>query len=468
MDPTETRIRASFATDSDYNPPAPAGMIPYPFQRAGVDYAVQSFRDAGSVLVADEMGLGKTIQGLCAANALGVGKVLVVCPASLRINWRREAERWLLWADATVIGYEELVRRGPPPGRWPLVIFDEAQYLKTPEARRTKAALSLPAERRVFLSGTPIVNRPIELWPMLHAIDPKAWGSRHEFGVRYCGARHVRFGNTWTWQYQGATNLVELQKRLRASYMVRRLKKDVLKDLPPKVRQIVEIPGGSVASMATELLRSVGLIAEARRKTYQYDPEKVRQLKEAQQTVFEELARVRHEQALIKVPKAVEHIRDMLDAVDKIVVFAHHRDVLDALFVALEDYNPVCVRGGMSDAEKQQAVDAFQNVSCKRIFLGQIHAAGVGLTLTAAQTVVFVELDWTPGGMAQCEDRCHRIGQKGSVLVQHLVLEGSLDAKISKALLHKQGVIDRTLDSGDVSSELDWVQTLAQPEGSVP
>lgn len=471
----EQRIKASFATDSPYQPLAPAGLQPYPFQRAGVEFALQAIEQWGACLVADDMGLGKTIQGLCIANALGVERVLIVCPASLRINWQREAAKWLLWAHVSVISYEGAAKEYDPSDRptapvvWPLVIYDEAQYMKNPAAKRTLACLEIPARKRVFLSGTPVTNRPIELWPILRGIDPKAWGSRHDFGVRYCAAKMQRMkvrtkhGAKWTnvWDYSGASNLVELQRRLRSTVMVRRLKKDVLKDLPPKVRQIIEIPAKG-QSIPADLLRAIGVIAKLRHKAH--TPDEVRQLKEAQAVALERMSKVRHEQALAKVPAVVEHVRELLESVDKVVVFAHHRDVIAQLHDALTDFRPSLVVGGQGDLIKQKNVDEFQTVPECRVFIGQIQAAGVGLTLTAASTVVFAELDWTPGNMAQCEDRCHRIGQKDSVLVQHLVLEGSLDARISKALLRKQQVIDQTLDSGAVSAELDWVEALATPE----
>jgi SWI/SNF-related matrix-associated actin-dependent regulator 1 of chromatin subfamily A len=452
------RIKASFATDTAFQPICPGGLTYLPYQKAGVEYALNT----PSCLIADEPGLGKTIQALGLINEINPRRTLIVCPASLRINWRREAAKWLLWADTTIVGYDELVRHPDrTEGRWDLVIYDEAHYMKNLEAKRTRAGLGISAGRRLFLTGTPIVNKPIELYPLLRAIDPKAWGSIHDYGKAYCGARPMKINGRIVWQYDGAANLKELQGRLRSTCMVRRLKKDVLKDLPPKIRQIIEIP--AVCSSAGEkMLATVMEIWKSRKQAH--TPEAVKALREAQQQAFESLSKIRHEQALAKAPAVVAHIRDLLEQVPKVVVFAHHRDVLLAITESLLQFHPCGVAGGMSDEAKQRAVDGFQCDPEIRVFIGQIQAAGVGLTLTAASVVVFAELDWTPGSMNQCEDRCHRIGQKDSVLVQHLVLERSLDARICKTLVRKQEIIDQTLDSGAVSAELDWVQALAQPE----
>jgi SNF2 family DNA or RNA helicase len=157
------------------------------------------------------------------------------------------------------------------------------------------------------------------------------------------------------------------------------------------------------------------------------------------------MARIRHETALAKVPHAIKFIEESLESSSKIVVFAHHKDVISQL----KDAFPGCVSitGDTKMEDRQAAVDRFQNDDKCRVFFGNIKAAGVGLTLTAAAHVIFVELDWVPGNMSQAEDRCHRIGQKGSVLVQHIVLSDSMDATIAKRLIQKQEIIDKALDS---------------------
>lgn len=455
MTPRE-RLLASFSTGVERPALAPDGCEPYPFQRAGVAYGA----DLPQVIIGDEMGLGKTIQGLCLANEWHVPRVLIVCPASLRINWQREARKWLLYADATVVGYEELQRHPEKAGpeRWPAMIVDEAQYLKNPEAKRTRATLGVQCERRVFLSGTPIINRPIEFQTTLAAIDPQGFHDRHEFGMRYCAGRYDNVRDVW--DYSGASNLKELQGRIRSQYFVRRLKAEVLKDLPPKVRQLIELPATHVG-VADQFLAEVRRLYKARVSAH--SPLAVAQLRESQQRVFESLSKVRHEEALAKAPAVAGHIVDVLDSEEKVVVFTYHRDVLALLKQKLERFSPVVIQGGMSDAAKQQSADWFQTSPNVRVMLGQMEAAGTGWTLTASRHVVFAELDWSPSRMAQAEDRCHRIGQRDTVTVQHIVLDGSVDAIISRALIRKQQVVNQTLNGGaELLGDLDWVAALAE------
>ena len=472
------RIRDSFATDGPAVP-APSGLSLMPFQRGGVAFALRALAESRACIIADDMGLGKTIQGLAVANRLGIARFLVVCPAGLRINWQREAAKWLWWADAKIVGYEEAVRHPErTAGDWPLVIYDEAHYMKTPGSKRTQRGLAVTAQRKLFLSGTPIQNRPVELWPILNAIDPGAWGSLNDYGVRYCAGKQVwkdvkfkRGAETIRkkvaeWDFSGASNLVELQQRLRSTIMVRRMKAQVLKDLPAKVRQLIEFPAHA-AGASPKLLAAVAKLWANQKSAH--SPEAVARLSDERRLLLEQIAKVRHEEALAKVRPSTQHIRDMLASVDKVIVFAHHRDVMDAIMADLSlDFKCVTLRGGMSDKAKQAAVDEFQNGDARAI-IGQIQAAGVGWTLTAASTVIFVELDWVPGQMSQCEDRAHRIGQLDSVLVQHLVIDGTLDARISHALMRKQRVIDQALNDAPASAEpLDEVEALALGEGSLP
>jgi SWI/SNF-related matrix-associated actin-dependent regulator 1 of chromatin subfamily A len=153
-----------------------------------------------------------------------------------------------------------------------------------------------------------------------------------------------------------------------------------------------------------------------------------------------------------------EHVLGLLDSVDKVVVMAHHHDVVDILTEALAEYGVVSLTGRDNQADRQTSIDRFQDHPEVRVFVGSIQAAGIGITLTAASTVVFAELDWVPGNMSQAEDRCHRIGQTDSVLVQHVVLDGSIDARLAKTLVEKQAVITMAIDDGLVSPRGEEVE----------
>lgn len=482
-------IAASRASAADLDVPAPDGLSYRPFQLAGIAYAVAR----PAALIGDEMGLGKTIQAIGVINAdPSIRAVLVLCPATPRLNWERELERWLVrplsvaiatanrWpdTDVVIVNYDiaDRLRDHLRARTWDLVIADEAHYLKNPKAQRTRAVLGhdarpskgdpgdpgIRARRKLALTGTPAVNRPIELWTILHWLDPERWRNMFAYAQRYCGAYQSRFG----WDFSGASHLDELQDRLRSTVMVRRLKRDVLAELPAKTRQIIAVPANGAndvvqaesAAYAEHEDRLNELRAQAELAKAGDDEDAYRlaveRLRTATRAAFADLSRRRHETAMAKVPVVVAHIRDALEGGSpKIVVFAHHHDVVAALAEALGEYQPVVLTGETAMADRQASVDRFQSDPACRVFIGSITAAGVAITLTASSHVVFAELDWVPGNMSQAEDRVHRIGQTEPVLVQHVVLDGSLDARMARVLLAKQEVLDRALDrSTDIAA----------------
>lgn len=473
-------IEASRQADADVVIPAPAGLEYLPYQKAGIAYA--SRRDR--VLIADEMGLGKTIQAIGVINAdESIRRVLVICPASLRLNWKRELEKWLVdeftiavaegkncpaSADILIINYDICDRHAAVlrSGNWDLVIVDEAHYLKSPDAKRTVAILGreanrkkeqeavepIPCRRLVLLTGTPIPNRPVEAWPLVRALGVEK--SFFAYAQRYCAAIQRRFG----WDFSGSSNLGELQDKLRAKAMVRRMKADVLKELPAKRRAVIELPAmGAKAEVKAEAeaWESAEAKMEALRTAVELakasdDPDVYRdavaRLKEAATAAFTELSHLRKETALAKVPFVVEHLANCLEQGEKVVCFAHHKDVIAKIIERFDSKIVVSITGDTPMVARQAAVDRFQKDASCQLFIGNIQAAGVGLTLTASAHVVFAELDWVPGNVTQCEDRCHRIGQTDSVLVEHLVLEGSVDARMARTLIEKQAIISAALD----------------------
>jgi SWI/SNF-related matrix-associated actin-dependent regulator 1 of chromatin subfamily A len=463
------RIAASKATDAAITIPLPEGLECPPFQRAGVAYAV-SHRNT---LIADEMGLGKTVQAIAACNVLGSKKILIICPASLKINWSRECSKWLYnrglrvhvannsvdtTADVVIVNYDILGKFMDAllSCNWDVAIIDEAHYCKNKRTQRTINTKKLvqKAARKVALTGTPICNRPSELFSLLDILESKLAKTWWTFAKRYCDAHHNGYG----WDYTGAAHLDELQEKLRDEIMVRRLKKEVLTELPAKRRQIIMLPANGASRAVRreqetqvkfeaqkEALQAQADLARAQDDTAAYE-RAVAALAELKRVAFTEMARLRHETAVAKVPAVVEHVLEMLAAETKIVLFAHHHDVIDALETGLSKYHPVRLTGLESIEARQRAVDSFQGDSEVRLFVGSIQASGLGITLTAASTVVFAELDWVPGNITQAEDRCHRIGQINSVLIQHVVLDGSIDATLAKTLVKKQEIIDRALD----------------------
>ena len=471
-------LAASAATDADVVIPVPEGLELLPFQKAGVAYAAKRTH----VLIGDEMGLGKTIQAIALAGLMPAqARILVICPASLRLNWKREWQKWDVhgrsvevagrkgWpaCQVVILNYDVVTKYAAElrASEWDLVVCDEAHYMKNPKARRTQMVLGheakdpqasvdrIPAKRGVFLTGTPILNRPIELWTLVNVLDPAGLGrSFFGFAARYCGACHNGYG----WDFSGASNLEELQERLRLAGMVRRLKSEVLAELPPKRRQVIELAANGAEALVSrqnelsaryekrmeELEAAVEL---AKAGTDEEWEQALRALNEGRGAAFAEMAETALALGVAKVPHVIEFIEETLGEQEKVVIFAQHHKVIDALMDAFAQ-SAVRLRGDDSLEARQRAVDRFQSDPTCTVFVGSIHAAGVGITLTAASRVLFAELDWVPANLSQAEDRLHRIGQSNSVLVQHLVFDNSLDARMAHAIVAKQDVIDRALN----------------------
>lgn len=496
-------MELSSATDADANLPSPEGLEYYGFQKAGILFALKKRR----TLIADEMGLGKTIQAIGVINAKpDIKKVLVITKASLRLNWQRELERWLTrpmsiglaigssWpsTDVVVINYDILTthKKNIDAVKWDLLVIDEAHFIKNPKAKRTAMVLgrlpkregekSIPeisARYVTALTGSPIENRPIEIYGLLKFLDPGSWSSFWKFAQRYCDATRNLYG----WDFTGSSNRLELQERLRQTVMVRRLKKDVLKDLPRKRYQIIEIPVEDDELKAIlqkewdEWQERMDKIKELRKameaaKT-SGDTESFRQhvseLKESIKVEFEEFSIKRHATGLRKLPYIIEYLKEIMDeSPHKMLVFGHHRDVLQSLQREFPD--SVLVTGEIQPNKRQALIDSFQNNPDIKFFFGSIGAAGVGLNLTAASHVVFVEEDVVPERMTQAEDRAHRIGQTESVLITHVVLERSLDGYMAKIAARKARIIDVILgtpeNNGDGISTEGWGKHCPKPE----
>ena len=441
-----------------FSVPSPEGFDYYPYQLAGIEYLTKHAPEG--CLIGDPMGVGKTIIVAGLLNLERPSTVLIVCPSFLKINWHRELARWLVRPrrvdivngsgkidgidpanllreipsepDVVIVNYDILSKHKDAllAVQWGTVVFDEGHYLKSPSAARTKVALKIKSDRKLVLSGTPIPNRPREIQTIAGYLDRENFGDKWGFLRRYCDPQENRWGTS----FDGATNLAELQERLRSTILLRRDREQVLPDLPPKVRQVIVLD----PSKYSEVLKS-----ESKLEFESLD-EAIKEMDE-DSTKFEELSSVRHETGLAKVGDVVEHL---LTINNPVVVFAHHQDVIAALAEALTEAGKsvVTVTGADSINKRQQAVDSFQSGEAD-IFIGSIKACGVGITLTRASHVLFCEIDWVPASLSQAEDRCYRIGQEAdSVLVQHIVISGSIDSRMVGHLIRKQEVISASLD----------------------
>jgi hypothetical protein len=332
------------------------------------------------------------------------------------------------------------------------VLVHNCQTLGNRRSQRTRAALKLgrSCKHVIALSGTPLVNRPAELWPTLHMIRPDLYPSFWTFCQRFCKPRRT----PWGWDFSGASNLDILHSTLTRQMMVRRLKKDVLKDLPEKMRCVVPVEISDRKEY--ELARDdfVGWL-----KSRQAD--RVQSALRAQQmTQIGYLLRLC---ARLKLRAVVDWCNEFLSGSDeKLVVFAVHRKMIEALDRRLEGGKHVVIDGQVGGRFRKAAVDQFQRDPSTRVLIGNVKAAGVGLTLTAASNVAFAELYWTPGAMTQAEDRCHRIGTTSTVWAHYLVAHGTIEERLCKAIQDKQSTIRTVLDGGVEEDDLSILDMLVE------
>lgn len=441
-----TALAASKAesASSDFSCPCPDGLAYLPYQLAGIEFAASR----QNTLIADEMGLGKTIQALGVVNYCRHRSVLIVCPASLKLNWARECAKWLVDSkltigiaegnklpstDIVIINYDILGRHidALRSRKFELIVRDEAHYLKNPKAARTITGWSIWGTQELYLTGTPMPNKVIDGQLLAERLDAEKFHF-WRFARRYCDAYEGKYG----WDFSGAKNLEELNQELRLSGMLARRKKDVLSELPDKQYQVLEIKRSRDDKQLDALLSEHSIAPDA---------SGLINLQGLHVDILGAIAKMRQQTALRKVSAVAEQARAAVESQGKVVIFAHHKSVVQALYDDLSQrYSVVTLTGDSSQGQRQQAVDDLQSGHAQ-IFIGSITAAGVGITLTAASTCIFAELDWMPGNMQQAEDRLHRVGQKNSVLVQFVVAEGSIDAMLAKSVTRKAQIIERAV-----------------------
>ncbi len=428
----------------------------FPYQMEGVSY-IESKQ--GNALIGDEMGLGKTIQALAWLQLHPEKRpAIILCPAHLKLNWAKEIQMTLsdnlntqilqgskpypITGEIIIINYdilknwvEELQKI-----KANVLIFDEAHYIKSNSALRTKATKKLAKEipHRIALTGTPIVNRPIEGFNIVQVINKTVFPNFMSYARRYCNAHHNGFG----WDFSGSANKEELHQKLTETIMIRRKKADVLPDLPSKLYSYIPMEICNTTEYKRAEADFIAFLAETKGK---------KAAEKASQA--EHLVRIEALKQLAvqgKIKQAIQWIRDFLDTNgQKLVVFGVHKTVVDALMEEFKE-EAVKVDGSVSATKRDEAVTAFQEDPNVKLFVGNIQAAGTGLTLTAASAVAFLELPWTPGELAQAEDRCHRIGQKDTVNVYYLLADNTIETEIAQLLDEKKAVLNAVLDGKEV------------------
>jgi SWI/SNF-related matrix-associated actin-dependent regulator of chromatin subfamily A-like protein 1 len=422
----------------------------YPFQMEGV--AITDHKE-GKVLNADDMGLGKTIQTIAWLQLHpDLRPVIVIVPATLKINWEREIHKWMsnqcvtilegtrpytFSGDIIIINYDILFHwLGVLKLRdFKVMITDEAHYYKSNSAKRTKAIkmLAKGIPHVIALSGTPIESRPVEIYNALNLVNPNLFPKRWHFLNRYCKPTYNGYG----WNYNGASNIAELHQILTTTCMIRRKKTQVLKDLPEKVRSYIPMELDNEEEYSKAEFDFIEWVKDTK------GDDVARRVSQTEQ--ISSIEALKQLAVKGKLKQAINWIEDFLQSDKKLVVFATHHFVIDALIAEFPDIS-VRVDGRVSQTERQSAVDRFQNDEKVKLFIGNIEAAGVGITLTAASDVVFLELPWTPAKLEQAIDRLHRIGQKFSVTVYFLLANHTIEEKIAHLLDIKRKIVDGILD----------------------
>ncbi|XP_044201256.1 DNA annealing helicase and endonuclease ZRANB3 [Thunnus albacares] len=439
-----------------------------PFQREGVEFALSK---NGRCMIADEMGLGKTVQAIAVAYAFRQEwPLLVVVPSSLKYPWIEELERWIPElqpgdinlvenksdtmamgsSKVTVLGYGLLTTDARPlvealsRQRFAVVVVDESHYLKSRNAARTKILVPFiqSAKRAILLTGTPALGRPEELFMQIDALYPKSFGTWTDYAKKYCNAHFRYFGHRRQWDCRGASNLEELHQRL-SRIMIRRLKAEVLSQLPPKIRQRIpfDLPKEAAKEASACFAKWESLMKGMASGVVDTDNPFIE--------VMGLVTQMYKQTAIAKAGAVKDYIKMMLEAEQlKFLVFAHHLTMLQACTEAVIEAKAGYIRidGSVPSSERIQLVHKFQNDPETRVAILSIQAAGQGLTFTAASHVVFAELYWNPGHIKQAEDRAHRIGQTSSVNVHYLIAKGTFDTVMWSMLNRKETVTGSTLN----------------------
>ncbi|BFG14772.1 hypothetical protein CerSpe_010470 [Prunus speciosa] len=462
-----------------------------PFQREGVRFILQH---GGRALLADEMGLGKTLQAIAVASCVRDSwPVLILTPSSLRLQWASMIQQWMNIPSSDILvvlsqcggsnrsgftvvssntkgtihldGLFNIISYDVVPklqnllmaSEFKVVIADESHFLKNAQAKRTTASLPVikKAQYAILLSGTPALSRPIELFKQLEALYPDVYKSVHEYGNRYC--KGGTFG-----LYQGASNHEELHNLMKATVMIRRLKNDVLSELPVKRRQQVFLDLAEKDMKQINALFRELEVVKAKIKACQ-TKEEVDSLKFSEKNLIN---KIYTDSAEAKIPAVLDYLGTVIEAGCKFLVFAHHQSMIDSIYQFLLKKKVGCIRidGSIPTVSRQAYVTEFQEKDSVKAAVLSIKAGGVGLTLTAASTVIFAELSWTPGDLIQAEDRAHRIGQVSSVNVYYLLANDTVDDIIWDVVQSKLENLGQMLDGHENTLQV----STSQPPRSSP
>ncbi len=428
--------------------------------------AIEKLVGSKKFILADDMGLGKTTAAIIASLETNVKKILIICPASLKLNWEREIKNYSNRSvyicegknfstehDIVIINYDiiknfyDLKDKENSPitkGNFDLIIMDEAHYVANPQSLRTKLINSFvkSSEYLWLLTGTPMTNRPINYYNLLNLIESPVAQNWMAYVIRYCQGYQFKAGNRKVWNVNGASNLEELRDRT-SRQVLRRLKEDVL-DLPEKI--ITPIYLRLKSKKYEELMGEYY-------EWYNKNPDESKSL-----TVqFNKLMKVRQVIAEGKVSDTIELIENVLEQGKKVIVFTNFTDTLQQIHTHFGKKS-VYLDGTCSKAQRQYAVDQFQENEKISVFVGNIQAAGVGITLTAGEAVIFNDLSFVPAHHQQAEDRAYRYGQKNCVSVYYPIFDNTIEGVIYDMLINKKNIIDTVM--GDNIDKAEFIEQI--------
>ena len=423
--------------------------------------AIQKLVENKKFILADDMGLGKTTSTIIAALEANSKKVLIICPATLKINWKREIENYSdksiyiaegknfsTDADFVIINYDIIKNFHDPKKKddseilkanFDLVIVDEAHYIKNGQAQRTKLINDLvkTVDRLWLLTGTPMTSRPMDYFNLLSLVDSPVSKNWMAYAIRYCQGYQFNVGGRKIWNITGASNLEELRERT-AGTILRRLKENVL-DLPDKIITPVYLRLKS---------KNYEEVMGEYYDWYDKNPDESKSL-----TVqFSKLTKVRQIIADEKISQTIEIAENIIEQDKKVIIFCNFTDSLNKI---IEHFGKSAVKldGSMSKPERQRSVDEFQDNPKVKVFVGNIKAAGVGITLTSAEAVIMNDLSFLPSDHAQAEDRAYRYGQKNNVLVYYPIFENTIEGVIYDILNNKKQVIATVMGDNQITTD---------------
>jgi len=428
--------------------------------------AIEKLSGSKRFILADDMGLGKTTSTIIAALETGAKKILIICPATLKVNWMREIQNYTDRSvfiaegkqystehDFVIVNYDilknfhdlkdkenSLIKQS----NFDLIILDEAHYVQNAQAQRTKLVnhICKKVDRLWLLTGTPMTSRPMNYFNLLSLIESPVAQNWMAFAIRYCQGYQFKAGNRKVWNVTGASNLEELRDRT-SRQVLRRLKTDVL-DLPEKI-------------ITPVYMRLRSKLYEGLMGDYYNWYDNKKEESNSLTVQFSKLMKVRQVIAEEKIANTIEIAENIISQDKKVIIFTNFTETLQKIHEHFGKQS-VYLDGSCTKPQRQYAVDQFQDNDKIKVFVGNIKAAGVGITLTAAEAVIINDLSFVPGDLSQAEDRAYRYGQKNSVSVYYPIFENTIEGIIYDMVNNKkkniETVMGDNLNSGDVVEEI--------------